>query len=137
MPSMVVWAALGVLATFVAASFVWDYLREDRELEDAATRTGERAQRTVKGAAKGSRLAVVGLAGLGASVAAEMLQFAGELNAVLGGAPVLIGHLIFGMATFAGLKGLIPFDVETMGFVFIFVTAIALILRYGSAGEGS
>lgn len=127
--------AIVALAVLGVVSVALDYYREDeRDLEEAARSTGERAEKVTQSAARGSRLAVVGLAGLGMTVAMEMLQFAADLNAILGGAPVLVGHLLFGVLTFAGLSGAIPLTVQQLGFAFTFVTVIALILRYGSGG---
>ncbi|MBB6645073.1 hypothetical protein [Halobellus ruber] len=135
MPSKWLLIIGGVLTLIVAYWFIDEYVLDDTdEVNQAAKNVGERARGATESAARGGRFAVVGFAGLGVSLAMELLQLAGELNAILGGAPVVIGHLIFGAFTLAGLQGVIPFDKQIAGFFFIFVTAIALILRYGDGG---
>lgn len=112
--------------------FVDEYLDAD-EPEDAVRGTGRRAASATESAARGSRVAVVGLAGLGATVGFEMLQLAAELNAILGGAPVILGHLVAGVLGFLGVKGLLT--IQQYGFLFITVTVIALVLRFGDNGQ--
>lgn len=121
----------GALGALLVAWWFVDEYRDAGDAEEAARGAGQRAQAATEAAARGSRYAVVGLAGLGASLAMEALHLASGLNEVLGGAPVIVGHLIYGVLSLAGIAGAIPFDKELAGFAFAFITAIALILRFG------
>ena len=130
MPSTA-WIAIAAVVGILAAYWFIDEYRDADEASEAVAGAAERAGEATEKAARGTRYAVVGFAGIGASLAMEILQLGADLNAILGGVPVIIGHILFGGLTLAGLQGVIPFDREIAGFAFIFITVIALILRYG------
>lgn len=125
------------LGIVLATLFVWWFVDEYRDADDreeAIRGTGRRARGGVESLLRYSRFSILGLAGLGATLSMEMLQLAAELNQVLGGAPVIVGHLLFGVLTFAGMAGAVPLTVQQLGFAFTFITVIALILRFSEAG---
>lgn len=128
--------AVGLFA-FGLLAFWW--LTERQEADDAAEtveRVGQRAE-TVTGGLVGSfgSLMVV-LASIGVTIGNELLQTGAMLNDILGGAPVLVGHLIWGGIVFLGLQGYLGgITVMQLGYAFFTITVVALLLRYGSVGE--
>lgn len=131
--SLLPYIAVALVALILAAWFYREYTRTE-DVAEAAQRTGSAAGTAAAGS---TRVAVLGFAGVGAAIAMQFFQLAAGLNEILGGAPVIVGHLLFGVLTMLGLKGVIPFNTQLAGFAFITVTVVALILRYGEgSGEG-
>lgn len=133
MPSTLLLGVATVVAALIALSFVIEYI-DERDAGVAAVTTGQRARSATERAATAGRYGILGLAGLGASLAMEMLQLATGLNEILGGAPVILGHLLFGIITFLGLEGVIPLSKMMLGWTFVTITIVALILRFSDDG---
>ncbi|WP_253737995.1 hypothetical protein [Halohasta salina] len=120
------------MAALIALLLVYwliDELGEAEDREELAAGVGRRASGAVQAGARNTRRATVGLAGLGAALGVEAMQLGAGLNEVLGGFPVVLGHVIYGGISLLGIGGYIPFDAQLAGFTFVFVTAIALVLR--------
>lgn len=120
---------VGVLVAVLVAYWIVVEYREADDTEEVAEGVGRRASATVQGSARYTRKATVGLAGLGAALGMEVLQLGAALNEILGGFPVVIGHVAYGAVSLLGITGRLPLDAQTIGFAFIFITTIALVLR--------
>ena len=120
---------VGALAAVVVTYWIAAEYRDADDAEEVAEGVGRRASSSVQGGAKYTRKATVGLAGLGAALGMEVLQLGAGLNEILGGFPVVIGHVAYGAVSLLGITGRLPLDAQTIGFAFIFITTIALVLR--------
>lgn len=130
------WLPVAALLAVLLVYWLVDEWRDADDREELAAGVGRRASGAVQAGARNTRRATVGLAGLGAALGVEAMQLGAGLNEVLGGFPVILGHVIYGAVSLLGIGGIIPFDAELAGFTFVFVTAIALILRATNDPEG-
>ncbi|WP_435065949.1 hypothetical protein [Halobaculum sp. EA56] len=127
--------AFGLLGLGMLAYWVFDELEEAEDKAELIERTGERANQTV-GDIGGSGRALLLVGGsTGAMLASELAA----TLALFEGLPFLLGHLVFGILTFAGLGGYIPLTVYELGlaFVAITVTSSLALIRYRSTGGAS
>ena len=125
---------LAVFGGLLALAFILELLDDDNDgAGDALTGTGRRAREAVESGSALTRVGLLGGAGLLATLGMEAMALLAGLNEILGGAPVIIGHVIAGILGYLGVQGVLT--VEQWGMAFISVTVIALFLRVTNEPE--
>jgi hypothetical protein len=133
MPSLLM-VLLAIVGGLLALGFVVELLDEANEgASDAIEGTGRRAREAVEGGSAVTRVGILAGASLLATLGMEAMQIAAGLNEILGGAPVIVGHLIAGALGYLGVAGVLT--TQQWGFAFILVTVVALILRVSNEPE--
>ncbi|MFC6785416.1 hypothetical protein ACFQFH_05665 [Halobaculum halobium] len=108
-------------ATLFALIAYWavDEGRDADDRVETVERVTDRAENATGGFLSGARALLLGFAGIGVTVAGELLGLATALNELLGGVPYLVGMLLYGGLSFAGVY----LDVRpaTLGIAFLIV----------------
>lgn len=122
---------VGALLAGLFAYWWWDE-RNSHETQSAGEtvdRVTNRAEAATGGLLSGVRSLIVGLAGIGMTVAVEFLHLTSELNEMFGGIPFVIGYVVYGVLSWAGLN----WDVspQVLGFAFILILIVAGMARFG------
>lgn len=127
---------IGLLAVGV---FAYWYFAARRESAGGAANTASAFMRRAErgfGETFGAVTSIlIGVLAIGVTISGELMRLGVMLNEALGGAPVLVGHLVWGVISWAGLAGYVPLDPTTAGWLFLAVTVVALVLQYSDAGE--
>jgi hypothetical protein len=127
---------IGLFALALVLYWTFDERSDTSSAGETIERVGERAEVVTNGflGAVGSLLVVV--ASIGLAIGTQLLELGVALNDLLGHVPILVGHLLFGLIAFAGLEGVIPVSQMQLGWIFLLITVVALIAKYGEdAGE--
>ena len=123
--------ALGVLAYWYFAA----RSESDAGAANTASAFMERAERGFGDTFGALTSILIGLLAIGVTIASELLHLGVAVNGLIGEAPVLVGHFVFGVFAWAGLAGYIPLDAATAGWVFLAVTVVAVVMKYTDAAE--
>ncbi len=125
--------AIGLLAVGSLAYWWFDEREDSDSAAETIERVGSRAETVTGGIVGGFGSLLVVFASIGLTIGGQLAETGMMLNELLGGIPVIVGHMLFGLLTFAGLSGAIPLSVQQLGFAFVFITTIAVIARYSNA----
>lgn len=121
---------LGLLGLFVYW-FVDELDFDERDPVAAAEGVGDRANRAT-GQTLGTFGAIVaGLAMIAMTVGQQLMSAASGIEPLVGSVPVVIGHVIVGALGYLSLSGAIGLSPKDYGYIFVLVTVVALIIRYG------
>lgn len=126
---------LGVLLTGLVTYWWWDERSEAESAGETVDRVTDRAESATGGALGGFRSLVIGVLGIVGTVIVEMMQFAGELNQLLGGIPFIIGYFLYGVISWAGIS--LNLEPHTLGFAFVLLFFMAAIVRFSNGMEES
>jgi len=128
---------VGALLAALLTYWWWDERNEyeDQSPGETVDRVTNRAESATGGALSGFRALLLGLASIGMTVAVEVLQFASELNDLLGGVPFVVGYVIYGGLSFVGIEWNVSPQVLGVGFILILV--IAGMAKFGQPGGDS
>ncbi|WP_435099612.1 hypothetical protein [Halarchaeum sp. P4] len=121
---------LGALLTAMLAYWWWDEREDAESAGETVDGITDRMESVTGGALSGFRALVVGLVGIGGTVAIEFMHLASDLNGLLGGVPFLVGYLLYGLLSWAGIE--FGLATDTLGFAFLLILVIALMVWYGN-----
>jgi hypothetical protein len=106
---------------------IWTF--QEREEGDSAGETvdsvGSRAEGAAGGILSGTRALLLSLLAIVGTVVAEVMQLFNDLGSLIDTAPLLAGHLAYGLLSVFGVELGIPR--ERLGIAFLGITVIALI----------
>jgi hypothetical protein len=129
------WLIVGLLAALLVLYWAYDEADDADDNAELAAGVGSRARDATVGSARATRMGVIGLAGLGATLGMEALQLAAGLNEIVGGVPVIVGHVVGGGLAWLGITGVLtPMQ---WGWAFVSTTIIALVLRFTTDTEAA
>lgn len=78
---------------------------------------------------------LIGVLAIAVTIAGELTRLGVMLDDVVGGAPVVVGHLVWGVISWLGLAGYVPLDPETAGWLFLVLTVAVFVMRFTSARD--
>jgi hypothetical protein len=118
----------GLLA--LIAYWIADEAGEAADRVETVERVTDRAENATGGLLSGTRALLLGVAGIAITTAGELLGLATALNELLGGVPYLVGMLLYGGLSFAGVY--LNVRPETLGITFLIVFLVVTMMWVGN-----
>lgn len=123
----------GGLVVVALLYFVFDEREEGDSAGETIDSVGDRTEGAVGGLLSGTRALLLSLVAVLGTVFAEVLQLFNDVSRMIDTAPLLAGHLAYGVLSIFGVELGIPRS--QLGIAFIAVTVIALL--WGTAAARS
>lgn len=126
---------IGLFALALVLYWTFDERGETSSAGETIERVGERAEVVTNGlfGAVGSLLVVA--ASIALAIGTQLLELGAALNDLLGHVPFLVGYIVFGAISYLGLEGDLPITQMQLGWIFLLILVVGLILRYGDDAE--
>ncbi|QZX98730.1 hypothetical protein [Halobaculum rubrum] len=118
----------GLLALIIY--WIADEAGDAADRVETVERVTDRAERATGGVLSGTRALLVGFVGIGLTAAGEVLGLAAVLNELLGGVPYLVGMLLYGGLSLAGIY--VDVRPSTLGIAFVIVFLVVSMIWIGN-----
>lgn len=78
---------------------------------------------------------IIGLLAIGVTILTELAKVGVALNDLVGNAPSLLGHFVWGGLSMLQITGYLPFGPRTAGWLFAVITVAVLVAKFTRAGD--
>lgn len=123
----------GGLVVVALLYFVYDEREDGDSAGDTIDAVGDRAEGAASGILSGTRALLLSLVAILGTVFAEILQLFNDVSSMVDTAPIIAGHLAYGILSVFGVE--LGIERSQLGMAFIAITAIAIL--WGTAAARS